>query len=303
MVTPEHEALHRIFLEDPELFARAIAKILGHKVAVPDTITVLNCDLTETRPVERRVDSVLLAEILVETGTDRYILVIESQTEPEDDKRRRWPYAIAYLHDKYVCDVVLLVVCSKATTARWARNPITIGLPDVTCMTVRAIVFGPDNVPVVTDPAKAGQDVCFAVFSALTHSRSRNVGGILKALAEALGTLDAETGAVLAEFTEAGLGTTAGLTIWRQLMAMKSSYPYVSQMRSQGRTEGRTEGLAEGRLEQERKSILRIFANRGITVSDELRDQINACTDADLLDRWFDMALVVKDSSELLLNA
>jgi hypothetical protein len=56
-------------------------------------------------------------------------------------------------------------------------------------MTVQAIVFGPDNVPVVTDPANAAQDVCFAVLSALTHSRSRNVGGMLKALAEAPGTL------------------------------------------------------------------------------------------------------------------
>jgi hypothetical protein len=205
MVTPEHEALHRIFHEDPGLFARAMAKILGHQVTVPDKITVLNCDLTETKPAERRLDSVLLAEILAETGTGRYILVIESQTEPEDDKRRRWPYA--------------------------------------------------------------------------------------------------ETGAVLAEFTEAGLGTTAGLTIWRQLMAMKGSYPYVSQMRAQGRTEGHAEGLAEGLLDGRRGAILRIFANRGIAVSDDLRGQINACADADILDRWFDMAMVVKDSNELLLNA
>jgi hypothetical protein len=182
-------------------------KILGRRVAIPDKITVLNCDLTETRPVERRVDSVLLAEILVETGTNRYVLVIESQTEQEDDKRLRWPYAIAYLHDKYECDVVLLVVCSKAATAKWARKPIKIGLPGFTCMTVQVIVFGPDNVPAVTDPAEAAADVCFAVFSALTHSRSKKVGGILGALAEALGTTDAATGAMLAEFTEAGLGT------------------------------------------------------------------------------------------------
>jgi hypothetical protein len=291
MVTPEHEALHRIFLEDPELFARAMAKILGHQVAVPDKITVLNCDLTETKPVERRVDSVLLAEILVETGTDRYILVIESQTEPEENKRRRWPYAIAYLHDKYGCDVVLLAVCSKTTTARWARKPITIGLPDFTCMIVQVIVFGPDNVPVIADPVKAGQDVCFAVFSALAHSRSRNVGGILKALAEALGTLDAETGAVLAEFTEAGLGTTAGLKIWRQLMAMKSRYPYVSQMRAQGLLDGR------------REAILRTFKHRDMTVSDEIRETISNCDDAELLDRWSDLAFVVKDTNELLLDA
>jgi hypothetical protein len=122
VVTPEHEALHRIFQQDPELFARAITRILGVPLAIPDRVTVLNSDLTETKPVERRVDSVLLAELLVETGTTRYILVIESQTEPEESRHRRWPYAIAYLHDKYDCPVILLVVCSKAATARWARN-------------------------------------------------------------------------------------------------------------------------------------------------------------------------------------
>jgi hypothetical protein len=198
MVTPEHESLHRIFQKDRELFARAMAKVLGVPVPVPDQVTVLNSDLTEIRPVERRLDSVLLAEILVQTGASRYILVIESQTEQEETRRRRWPYAIAYLHDKYDRPVILLVVCSKTGTAQWAREPIRIGLPDVTCMTVQVIVFGPDNVPVVTDPVDAAKDVCFTVFSALTHSRSRQVGGILKALAQALGTVDVATGSMFA---------------------------------------------------------------------------------------------------------
>jgi hypothetical protein len=84
MVTAEHESLHRIFRKDRELFARTMAKVLGVPVPVPDQVTVLNSDLTETRPVERRLDSVLLAEILVQTGASRYILVIESQTEQEE---------------------------------------------------------------------------------------------------------------------------------------------------------------------------------------------------------------------------
>jgi hypothetical protein len=290
-LTPEHEALHRIFQQDHELFARSVARILGIPVAVPDTVTVLNSDLTETKPVERRVDSVLLAELLVETQVSRYILVIESQTEPEETRRHRWPYAIAYLHDKYQCPVILLVVCSKAATARWARKPIEIGLPGLTCMTVLGIVFGPDNVPIVTDPAEAAEDICFTVFSALTHSRSRAVGGILKVLAEALGTVEPDTGALLAEFTEAGLGSTAGQHIWRQLMAIKNSYPYVSQMRAQGRLEG------------QRMGIMRLLENRAIVVSDDVRELIHSCDQAEVLDQWFDLALVVNDGNEFLLLA
>lgn len=49
----------------------------------------------------------------------------------------------------------LLVVCNKESTAMWARQPIMIGLPDLTCMLVHPVVLGPDNVPAVTDLAQA----------------------------------------------------------------------------------------------------------------------------------------------------
>ena len=302
-LTSEHEALHRIFQRDLELFARAMNRILGADLPVPDQVSVMTVDLTETLPMERRVDSVLLAEFIGESSCGRYILVIESQTQPDEERRSRWPYAIAYLHDKYGCDVVLLVVCSKRATARWAREPIKIGVGGLVSMIVNPAVLGPDNVPAVTDPAEAAQDVCFTMLSALTHSRSREVGAILEVLADALTTVDAQTGASLAEFTEAGLGKTAGRIIWRQLMATKAGYPYVSQMRREGQREGRREGRIEGRIEGRREDILRIFDKRGIEVPDEVRDAVNGCDDTRTLDRWFDLALVVTDSKELLLSA
>jgi hypothetical protein len=76
---------------------------------------------------------------------------------------------------------------------------------------------------------------------------------------------------------------------------MKSRYPYVSQMRAQGQAEGLLEGL--------REAILRTFKHHGMTVSDEIRETISNCEDAELLDRWSDLAFVVKDSCELLLGA
>src|SRR5580692_10139950 len=191
--TSQHEALHRIFLQDEALFARAAAHILGIVVQEPQQVTVLSSDLTTVKPLERRADSVLMAEWLIDDPVGRYVPIIESQTDPDDTKLRRWPYYIAYLHDKYECPVVLLVVCNKENTARWARQPIVIGLPDLTCMLVHPVVLGPDNVPAVTDIAEAGIDVTFAVFSALTHSRSPKVGAILEALAGALKAIDRDT--------------------------------------------------------------------------------------------------------------
>lgn len=169
--TAEHEALHRVFQRDEALFARAVARVFNVQMPEPVSVTVLSTDLTETDPLERRPDSVLQAEFLVEDQAEKYILVIESQTEPEDERLRRWPHFIAHLYDKYDCPVILAVVCSKRRTAQWARLPIEIGLAGLVCQTTRLVVFGPDNVPAVTDPAEAAADLMLTVFSALTHSR------------------------------------------------------------------------------------------------------------------------------------
>ena len=130
---------------------------------------------------DRHGDSALLAELLVEGRDDQYVILVESHTDPDPDAEYRWPFYAAYLHDKYQCPVVLLVVTSKKKTARWARKPIA-------------------------DPDIAEGDSGFGVFSAITHSRSHQIDVILETLAGALSTVDEETGSLLAEFTEAGLG-------------------------------------------------------------------------------------------------
>jgi hypothetical protein len=288
--TAQHEALHRIFQRDEALFARAVARVFNVMVPAPDNVTVLGTDLTETEPMERRPDSVLQAEFMVEEAAGRYILVIESQTDPDEDRRRRWPHYIAHLHDKYGCPVVLAVVCNKRSTARWARAPIEIGLPGLVCVTARLVVFGPDNVPAITSPEEAARDVTLAVFSALTHSRRADVRGILEALVTALATLDPDAAKDLAEFTEVGLGETAGLQIWRTLMATRT-HPFVSQMRQQGREEGRIETLAEG--------ILSVLDGRGIEVDQAARARIESCDDAEVLKAWLHRTGVVASASEL----
>jgi hypothetical protein len=310
MVTAQHEALHRIFREDAELFARAMQRVFDVEVPVPDGVTILNADLTETQPLERRADSVILVQFMIENPNGRYILVVESQTDPDRKKKWSWPYYIAYLRDKYECPVVLLVVCSKAATAEWARARITSGLPGLICMWVEPVVLGPGNVPAITDLAEAQDDIWFAVLSALTHSRSQRVREILEVLAEALTTIDNQSAEFFAEFTEQGLAGTSSRDIWRNMMR-GLRYPYPSQMRiearEEGLAEGREEGLAEGREEglavgavrTRVEDILRILARRGLEVPAETRQVIEACTDMGKLEIWFDRSLVIDDIADL----
>jgi hypothetical protein len=114
------------------------------------------------------------------------------------------------------------------------------------------------------------------------------------------------TAAMYAEFTEAGLGDTPGLQIWRALMAIET-FPYSSQLRSkgreeghaEGRKEGRAEGREEGRAQGEAVAILRILERRKVEVDDGSRERIESCTDLELLGTWLDRSLDVEAVDEL----
>ncbi|CAL9476430.1 hypothetical protein [Streptomyces sp. enrichment culture] len=59
--------------------------------------------------------------------------------------------------------------------------------------------------------------------------------------------------------------------------------------------EGKSEGKAEGKAED----ILRVLAVRGVPVSDDVRKQVTACTDLDILTTWFDRSLTVSRAEDL----
>jgi hypothetical protein len=157
----------------------------------------------------------------------------------------------------------------------------------------------PENT--ISSFACAPHSICFlrtklplvAVFSALTHSRGPKVDGMLETLA-ALDTTDAGIAANLAEFTEAGLGDTPGLQIWRALMAAET-FPFVSEMRAKGRAEGRAEGLAKG----EAKAVLRILKRRKVAVDGASRQRIESCTNVTTLETWLDRSLTATTVEEL----
>jgi hypothetical protein len=298
MVTSTHEAHHSIFRHDEDLFPEVMEQVFGVVLGKAGRVTVLGADLTEQRPLERRADSVLLAELLVEDGASKYIVVVEAQTDPDPDKRWSWPYYIAYLRDKYKCPVLLLVVCVKPETEAWARTEITSGLGKLVCMRVRPAVCGPSSVRPVTDLETARGHVGFAVFSALTHSHSNQARDILEILAEALGSIDEKNAKFLAEFVEAGLVGTDGHEIWRELM-ITGNYPHVSQWRAQATEQGIEQGIEQGSVRTRIEDILRILSRRGVSLSAAERSRIEDCADQATLETWFDRSLMIDNAKDL----
>jgi hypothetical protein len=283
MVTARHEAMHRIFQEDPGVFARAF-NALEIPIPAPTGAAVLSPDTTEFRPLERRVDSVIRFET---ADHGPFLLALEAQCRKDAAKPGAWAYYAAYLHEKHGLPVVVLVVCQDKTTAGRAELPSVTGLPIWPTLTLRPLVLGPHNVPVVTDTETAANDIPLATLSAITHGRNRNkINPILKALGAALHSVDEETAQVFAELTELGLGRAQAARTWSNMMAVDLSF-----YRSRTSQRLRAEGLAEG--------IFAVLAERKVFVPDDVRARIEACEDHGLLKAWLSRAREAADAEDI----
>ncbi|MEV6957009.1 hypothetical protein [Streptomyces sp. NPDC051183] len=296
MVTSHHEASHRIFQDRPELLA-PVFRILGVPLPADPTVEVLTADVTEIRPMERRVDSVLRITPRADKSGG-LLLAIEAQGRRDPDKAVSWAYYLSYLTAKYECPALLLVVCQDKTTADWATGPFRLGWADWTALSVHPLVLGPGNVPVITDPEEAAEDLTIATFAAMTHGRDRNATAILEALAEALESTDPESVAYFAELLEIGLGNSLARDIWRHLMP-RTSFPGRGTLIEETYQEGEAKGRTEGKAEERARMVLRVLDHRGVAVADEVRERVIACGELDVLGRWIDLAFTVDHAEEL----
>lgn len=303
VVSSSHEALHRIFHHDSEMLSKTF-RTLGLALPTPDTVSVVSGDVTEIRPLERRIDTLLRCETV---DGEAYLVLVEAQRSCDDDKTYSWMYYIAYLADRYKLPVLLLVVCQDKRVARWASQPFKRGAGAWAALALRALVVGPHNVPAVVDEEEARHDVLLTLFSVLTHANDTGIDAILRALASALKTMEDEEKAYdLAELTLIGLDDTPAGAIWRQMMAMDLSFyrsSFSRQLIAEGLAEGRVEGRAEGRAvglaEGRGEAVLRVLDKRGVAISAEQRACVEACTDLDQLDLWLDRAVTAADASEV----
>ncbi|MET9774757.1 hypothetical protein ABZ023_10910 [Streptomyces sp. NPDC006367] len=278
MVSPPHEAMHRIFQHDPGLFSR-VSRFLGVDIPQPTGATALPTDLTEASPVERRVDTLLRLET-AEQGP--FLLAVEAQGKRDPDKPASWAYYVSYLWTKYRLPTTLLVVCQDHATAAWAQKATSSGPPQLPTLTLRPLVAGPHNMPVITDPDEARADLVLASLAAITHAAGPAVDAILKALSTALRDTPEDIAGPLVEFTAHGLGNRPAKHLWRNLVAVDLSF-YKSYISEEIRDEGRAQGRAE--------DIILVLEQRGLPVPDDVRTRITQCADPEVLRHWLARAV------------
>ncbi len=286
MVTSSHEAMHRIFQHDAAAIAHAFV-VLNLPFAKPTAVEQVCVDLTETAPVERRADTVLD----ITTVDDRFLMVVEAQSAPDDSRPDAWSYYVTFLRNKYRLPVILVVVCHDHSTARWADAPMAIGHTSWTTITLHPLVLGPHNVPAITDPAVVAQDLPLAALSAVTHARENDIGAILEAIVTALRRMDGnEATEFYVELIEQGISHTEAAETWRKYMTADLSF-----FRSESAQKLREQGRAEGRMQD----LLMILQHRGVAVSDVAADRIRACDDEAQLTTWLRRSLDVSSVDQL----
>uniref|UniRef100_UPI003D75B740 hypothetical protein n=1 Tax=Streptomyces sp. NRRL F-5630 TaxID=1463864 RepID=UPI003D75B740 len=201
MVTAPHEALHRVFLQDKTLYARVL-RLFGVEVGEPAEVREEKTDLTEARPLERRVDNLLRVK---DSGGGEYLVALESQTRVDPLKPAAWAYYASFLMSKYGVPVVLLVATQSRRVSAWADRPHDHGIADWATLTVRPLVVGPDTLAPLTDPEAARRDLALSALTVMTHATSPTVGATIKVMCAALRD-SAETEALVwAELIAQGL--------------------------------------------------------------------------------------------------
>lgn len=294
MVSSPHEAMHRIFQEHPDLFSR-VSEVLGVDFGPPTSVTVLPTDLTEARPLERRVDTLLR----LETEDDEpLLLAVEAQGKKDPDKPASWAYYASYLLTKYRLQPILLVVCQDRATAEWAARPVHFGPRQWPLLTLRPLVAGPHNMPVITDPAEARKDLALATLSAITHGRDPDIGAILKAVTTALQDEPDAVKNPIIEFISQGLGKLPAAALWRKLVAVDLSF-YKSPLFQEVRDEARDKGRDEGRAQRAAEDVLAVLAERGIDVPEDARERITGCGDPEILRRWLRRAVTASAAEDI----
>jgi hypothetical protein len=297
--------MHSIFQEYPDLFSR-LSEVLGVEFAPPTSVTILPTDVTETRPLERRLDTLLR----LETEDDEpLLLAVEAQGKKDPAKPASWAYYASYLLTKYQLQPMLLVVCQDHATAEWAAREVRFGPRQWPLLTLRPLVAGPHNMPVITDPAEVRKDLAVATLSAITHGKNPDIGAILKAMTTVLqDTPDSVKNPVI-EFISQGLGKLPAAALWRKLVAVDLSFyksPLFEEVRDEAQAKGRAKGLAEGRVkglaEGRAQDILFILERRGLDIPDEARERIAACDDLDVLRQWLDRALTASSTDAVFVD-
>ncbi len=217
-------------------------------------------------------------------------LIALVREKPDDRKLFTWPLYAVSARARYECPFVLVVATPSKATARWAANPIDLGVGQLWS----PLVVGPEGIPMVIDADRAQRDPELAVLSVIAHGKgdAETAVSIAVAATSSLGQLSEEQRVLYLALIESALGDAA-----RKAFEM---HPQTEKLMSSWQRGSFEKGTAEGLLRGKAEAVLEVLEGRGLTVSAFHHKRILGCSDPEVLKTWLRHAGTVASTDVLL---
>ena len=288
-----HEGLVLIFRHAPALAAQLVQDVLHAPLPRFDHARIGKTDLSQPLPTTFTADLVIVLEREQKAAG---AILVEPQLRPRPDKRRTWPHYLTGLRAELNCAVILLVIAVDERVARWAAAPIEIGHPGF-CLT--PLVLGPKDIPRIVDRTEAIRTPELAVLSVMAHARKESPDRALemaKAALIACDGLQVDRALPYCELVLQSLDRVAQAALEKLMASGQFQYRSPFARKFLG------EGLAKGRAQGKAHSVLTVLRARRLTITDEQKTRILACTEMKQLDRWLKRALSISSVRQLFVD-
>ncbi len=276
-----HEGIIALVREKPAFAADLLRDVLHVSVPAFSSARLSEATFNNLVPAEYSADAV----VLLGNEDTVFGIIVEAQLRDDPQKFFTWPLYAVTARAQHKCPFVVLVVTPSDATARWASQSIELGGG-----TWRALVVGPEGIPIVTDVQLATREPHLAVLSILAHGRDDDVPtavAIATAATAGAAGLPDPTRVLYFALIESSLGEAA-----RKTFAM---LPQGQQFFSESHRRGFAEGEAKGKAE----AVLLVLEGRGLSIASEQRERVLGCTDAATLDGWLKRAATVESAEQL----
>ena len=304
-----HQVVASSFRDDPELAFDLLRSVFELRLPMLSEISDRSAELDRFVPCfgdthELRMDVALSARVRhpISPRFTGAALVIEVQGYVSWVKRfRMWVYQ-ALLAERLELPTALLCVSLSDEVSRWARTLGEHELPPRDSL----LVLDRQNMPRVTDLARARERPARAMLSAAIHNTGRDLECARVALSAALELQDSRRWRYASAIVS--------MLDPRQLEAIKQEIDMEARYRltemelnsaayHNGKEAGKAEGKLEGKLEAELEGLVRLVTTilelRGVALDAACQRRLLECKDREQLERWIERAKLVRSAATL----
>jgi hypothetical protein len=279
-----HETPMELIRQCPDLVLDVLREVSDVKAAAAASVRLAPTDASAVVPAQFLCDGVALVEDA--SGKPILAVVIEPQGRDARTKQYSWPTYLCSVRKQFSCDAVLMVVCWNPEEVAECQRIIRTGHP------------GFDLIPIVAHKGNSPQEqdsegsrpylVLFAGYiGAVDMDTDEGQHAVLQA-ARQLPELNRKTCMTL---MLAVASDAARHALEEKMTSVTYRSDFIESFVEKGEAKGEAKASAS--------LLLKLLGSRDVEISAEQRQRVESCTDATLLQTWFDRALSAKSAGDV----